>query len=87
MTGEHFEEKERFDGQKVKILIPEYVAPDEDRYEWRKNITYVNMDQQSDPIKKYLTTAERYFYSNNGLAARNEKIPPENYLYSKNTLI
>ncbi len=52
MAGEHFEEKERFDGKKVKILVPEYVTgPDEDSYQWRKNITYVNMDQQSDPIK------------------------------------
>ena len=76
MTGEHFEEKERFDGQKVKILIPEYVAgSDEDRYEWRKNITYVNMDQQSDPIKKYLTTAERYFYSKEWFGSEKRKNP------------
>ncbi|MGC8604355.1 MAG: hypothetical protein ACP5VS_11810 [Desulfomonilaceae bacterium] len=76
MAGEHFEEKERFDGQKVKILMPDYVAgSDEDRYQWRKNITYVNMDQDKDPIKKYLTTAERYFYSKEWFGSEKRKNP------------
>jgi hypothetical protein len=76
MAAEHFEEKERFDGQKVKILVPEYVAgPEEDSYQWRKNITYVNIDQQSDPIKKYLTTAERYFYSKEWFGSEKRKNP------------
>ena len=76
MAGEHFEEKERFDGQKVKILMPDYVTgPDEDSYQWRKNITYVNMDQKSDPIKKYLSTAERYFYSKEWFGSEKRKNP------------
>ncbi|MGC8660439.1 MAG: hypothetical protein ACP5U1_15340 [Desulfomonilaceae bacterium] len=76
MAGEHYEEKERFDGQKVKILMPEYIAgSDEDRYQWRKNITFVNMDQASDPIKKYLTTAERYFYSKDWFGSEKRKNP------------
>ena len=76
MAGEHFEEKERFDGQKVKILMPDYVTgPDEDRYQWRKNITFVNMDQASNPIKKYLSTAERYFYSKDWFGSEKRKNP------------
>ena len=40
MAGEQYEEKENFNGQKVKILMPTYVAgPEKDRYQWRKNIT------------------------------------------------
>ena len=64
MAEAHYEEKERFDGAKVKILVPTYVkGTDEDRYQWRTNITGVNLGEESEPVKKYLTTAERYFCS------------------------
>jgi len=76
MAGEHFEEMERSDGQKVKKLMPDYLAgPEEASYQSRKNITYVNMDQKSDPIKKYLTTAERYFYSKEWFGSEKRKNP------------
>lgn len=59
-----YEEKERFDGQKVKILMPTYAhGTDEDRYQWRNNIVGVNLGEDSHPVQKYLTTAERYFCS------------------------
>ena len=62
MAEAKYEEKERFDGKKVKILIPTYVnGTDEDRYQWRTNISAVNLGEESEPVKKYLTTAERYF--------------------------
>ena len=74
--AEKYEEKERFDGQKVKILMPEYVSgPDEDRYTWRKNINVVNIGEESNPIKKYLTTAERYFYSKDWFGSEKRKNP------------
>ena len=74
--AEKYEEKERFDGQKVKILMPEYVSgPDEDRYAWRKNINVVNIGEESNPIKKYLTTAERYFYSKDWFGSEKRKNP------------
>ena len=48
MAGEKYEEKKRFDGQKVKILLPTYApGPDEDRYQWRKNINSVNIGEAS----------------------------------------
>jgi hypothetical protein len=57
-----FEEKERFDGTKVKVLMPQYgPSPDEDRYQWRMNIEAVNVGEGSEPLKAYLSTAERYF--------------------------
>jgi hypothetical protein len=65
MTTPKFEEKERFDGLKVKILMPDYgPSPDEERYSWRKNITAVNIGEESKPVKRYLTAAERYFCTN-----------------------
>lgn len=74
--AEKYEEKERFDGQKVNILMPEYVSgPDEDRYAWRKNINVVNVGEESNPVKKYLTTAERYFYSNDWFGSEKRKNP------------
>ena len=66
MAEDQFEEKERFDGQKVKILMPTYdKTPDYDRYQWRTNIDAVNIGQESRPVMQYLKTAERYFYANN----------------------
>jgi hypothetical protein len=74
--SENYEEKERFDGKKVKILMPEYAPTvDEDRYPWRKNITSVNVGEQADPVKKYLTTAERYFYSKDWFGSEKRKNP------------
>jgi hypothetical protein len=76
MTSDKFEEKERFDGQKVKILIPTYAeGADEDRYLWRKNIESVNVGEQAEPIKKYLTTAERYFCAKEGFGSEKRKNP------------
>jgi len=76
MSGEHYEEKERYDGKKVKILVPEYVSgSDEDRYAWRKNITYVNIGEEKTPIMRYLTTAERYFYSKDWFGSEKRKNP------------
>jgi hypothetical protein len=74
--AEKFEEKERFDGQKVKILMPEYVqGSDDDRYQWRTNISIVNIGEGSDPIKQYLANAERYFYSKEGFGSERRKNP------------
>lgn len=74
--SENYEEKERFEGKKVKILMPEYAPTvDEDRYPWRKNITSVNVGEQADPVKKYLTTAERYFYSKDWFGSEKRKNP------------
>ncbi len=76
MPGEKYEEKERFDGQKVKILLPTYAeGTDEDRSHWRKNINFVNIGEGSRPVKKYLTTAERYFYSTEGFGSEKRKNP------------
>jgi len=62
MAKEKYEEKERFDGKKVKILLPTFAeGTDQDRYQWRTNINMVNIGKESDPVKKYLKTAERYF--------------------------
>jgi len=73
---ELFEEKERFDGQKVKILMPKYAAsPDEDRYQRRKNIAFVNVSESADPVNRYLTTAERYFYAKEGFGSEKRKNP------------
>ncbi len=67
MAKDKFEEKERFDGKKVKILIPTYgPSPDEDRYEWRNNISGVSMGVEADPVMGYLKSAERYFSSDPG---------------------
>lgn len=64
MAGEKFEERKRFDGQEVKILMPSYAqGTDEDRYLWRKNIEYVNVGEEVHPVDQYLHTAERYFYT------------------------
>ncbi len=76
MSGEHYEEKERFDGQKVKILVPEYAkGSDQDRYPWRKNITYVNIGEEKTPVLRYLKTAERYFYSKDWFGSEKRKNP------------
>jgi hypothetical protein len=76
MAGDKYEEKERFDGQKVKILLPTYAAsPDEDNYQWRKNITAVNIGEDSKPVKRYLTSAERYFYSKEWFGSEKRKNP------------
>jgi hypothetical protein len=67
MSNEKFEEKERFDGQKVKILMPTYGPnPEEDSYQWRKNISAVNIGEESKPVRRYLSTAERYFFTDIG---------------------
>jgi hypothetical protein len=64
MAKDKYEEKERFDGKKVKILIPTYgPSPDEDRYSWRNNINGVGMSEEADPVMGYLKSAERYFSS------------------------
>lgn len=74
--ADNFEEKERFDGQKVKILMPEYVkGTDQDRYQWRTNINTVNIGDDANPVKKYLTTAERYFYSTDWFGSEKRKNP------------
>jgi len=76
MAGEHYEEKERFDGLKVKILMPEFASgSDQDRYQWRKNIDFVNIGEESKPIDRYLKTAERYFYSKEGFGSEKRKNP------------
>ncbi len=59
-----FEERERFDGTKVKILMSKYgPSPSEDSYQWRINIEAVNIGEEANPLKAYLSTAERYFQS------------------------
>ncbi len=76
MAGDKYEEKERFDGQKVKILLPTYApSPDEDSYHWRKNITAVNIGEESKPVNRYLTSAERYFYSKEWFGSEKRKNP------------
>jgi len=76
MAADKYEEKERFDGQKVKILLPTYAeGTDEDRYQWRKNIDYVNIGEEAKPIMKYLKTAERYFYSKDWFGSEKRKNP------------
>jgi hypothetical protein len=63
MAQDQYEERERADGQKVKILIPTYAkGSDQDRYQWRTNIASVNVGSDTDPVKRYLVNAERYFY-------------------------
>ena len=63
MSKDQYEERERFDGQKVKILVPTYVqGTDQDCYKWRSNINAVNVGEDSDTVKRYLVTSERYFY-------------------------
>ncbi len=74
--ADKFEEKDRFDGKKVKILMPEYVkGTDDDRYQWRINISTVNIGDETNPVKKYLTTAERYFYSKDWFGSEKRKNP------------
>jgi hypothetical protein len=76
MAEEKYEEKENFDGNKVKILVPTFVqGSDEDRYQWRANISEVNLGENADPIKRYLTTAERYFYSKDWFGSEKRKNP------------
>jgi hypothetical protein len=76
MAGDKYEEKERFDGQKVQILLPTYATgSDEDRYPWRKNIDAVNVGEQSHPVMRYLTSAERYFYSKEWFGSEKRKNP------------
>jgi hypothetical protein len=67
MAQDKYEEKEKFDGTKVKVLIPTYIeGTDQDRYQWRVNISRVNLGVEADPVAiKYLKTGERYFYANN----------------------
>ncbi len=74
--ADKYEEKERFDGQKVQILMPQYAqGSDEDSYQWRKNITEVNVGEGRNPIKQYLTTAERYFCSTDWFGSEKRKNP------------
>jgi hypothetical protein len=74
--AEKYQEKDRFDGQKVQILMPEYVeGSDEDTTLWRANITAVNIGEESNPVRKYLTTAERYFYSTDWFGSEKRKNP------------
>jgi hypothetical protein len=76
MAGDKYEEKERFDGKKVKILLPTYAAgADEDCYQWRKNINAVNVGETTQPVKRYLTSAERYFYSQDWFGSEKRKNP------------
>jgi len=76
MAENQYEEKERFDGQKVKILLPTYEkGTDKDRYLWRKNIFAVNIGEGAQPIMKYLKTAERYFYSQDWFGSEKRKNP------------
>jgi hypothetical protein len=76
MPADKYEEKERFDGQKVKILMPNYAeGTDQDSYHWRKNIDSVNIGEASSPVRRYLTTAERYFYSKEGFGSEKRKNP------------
>ena len=74
--SDKYEEKQRFDGLKVKILLPEYAkGTDDDRYQWRNNITAVNIGEGSKPVEKYLTTAERYFCSKDWFGSEKRKNP------------
>ncbi|MGB6064565.1 MAG: hypothetical protein WBG50_07130 [Desulfomonilaceae bacterium] len=76
MPADKYEEKERFDGQKVKILMPTYAeGTDQDRYQWRTNINSVNIGEATRPVMKYLTTAERYFYSKEWFGSEKRKNP------------
>jgi len=76
MSVEKYEEKERFDGKKVKILMPQYVeGPEKDRYQWRTNINIVNVGEETNPVKRYLTTAERYFYAKEWFGSEKRKNP------------
>lgn len=62
MAKDKYEEKERFDGKKVQILLPTYgPSPDDERYQWRTNIDSVGLGEDVPPVEKYLNTAERYF--------------------------
>jgi hypothetical protein len=74
--AENYDEKERFDGSKVKILVPDYSeVPEYDRYQWRAHIDLVNMGEDSNPVEKYLKTAERYFYSDDWFGSEKRKNP------------
>jgi hypothetical protein len=74
--ADRYEEKERFDGTKVQILVPDYSEPtDYDRYTWRTNIERVNMGEGTNPVNKYLTTAERYFCSKDWFGSEKRKNP------------
>lgn len=76
MSDQKFEERERFDGQKVQILMPTYIAgTDEDNYQWRTNISTVNVGEEANPVMKYLKTAERYFYSKDWFGSEKRKNP------------
>ena len=64
MAQDKYEEKERFDGTKVQILMPTYgPSPDEERYQWRTHFNSIDLAEEADPVGKYLHTAERYFYT------------------------
>ena len=53
MAADKFEEKERFDGQKVKILLPTYAeGTDQDRYQWRTNINSCQHWRRIQPGKE-----------------------------------
>ena len=76
MAGDKYEEKERFDGKKVKILLPTYATgTDQDSCPWRKNINAVNVGEAKEPVKRYLTSAERYFYSTEWFGSEKRKYP------------
>lgn len=74
--AEKYQEKDRFDGQKVQILMPQYAkGADQDSYQWRSNISRVNIGEEANPIQRYLTTAERYFYSTDWFGSEKRKNP------------
>jgi len=76
VSAANYEEKERLDGKKVKILMPQYVeGTDQDRFSWRANVNIVNIGEHVNPVKKYLTTAERYFYSKEWFGSEKRKNP------------
>ncbi len=78
MAAEQYEEKERFDGKKVKILMPTYAeGTPQDRYQWRKNIAEVNVGEEANPIKKYLIQLNATSIPMIGLVAKGVRILPE----------
>ncbi len=59
-----------------KDLLPTYATgTDKDSYQWRTNINAVNIGEASEPVKRYLTSAERYFYSQDWFGSEKRKNP------------
>ncbi len=76
MPEAKFEERKKFDGTTAKILVSDLSGtPEYDRYKWRAHIELVNMGENVDPVKKYLQTAERYFYSKDWFGSEKRKNP------------